>query len=329
MYTRTGQVTKGGVVLPVYRCARGSKSLELFHLHLNRFIPGTSASGCHFQMYLLEGLTRWNEERAQAVVGTEKMRMKCYAGKKQHSLFQLTQRLLGVTLLESYSKPLKYTGELIRMSYLYAQTGQELQIFPDDPDEPFGIEEIVLEDDEESEEDSCVAGSGPASWPDASRLVEAIFKELCALYPGSRREPQPVPSTSSVFRNLQPLETREKEARAGPSETPSISAPSTSSSTQYAAPPLPATAHATAHATHVPKSTAWNRKKIQQLQEAAAKEGVTLKVRAPSINICRHCGLRKIRQTGHRLLTKASRERVNYCPMAAKGQRPEEWLASL
>ncbi|XP_047203981.1 uncharacterized protein LOC124857001 [Girardinichthys multiradiatus] len=540
MYTRTGQVTKGGVVLPVYRCARGSKSLESFHLHLNRFIPGTSASGCHFQMYLLEGLARWNEERAQAVVGAEKMGMKCYVGKKQHSLFQLTQRLLGVTLLESYSKPLKYTGELIGMSYLYAQTGQELQIFPDDPDEPDGSEEIVLEDDEESEEDRlldvlgedldegfselaedplgpslqtppfqppsapaisssghtpphslqgtsgdqevavgpdgtpgyqhvvrlarklvelcskgyisnaevekivglwqnlpevdkgpiafpsrykdslnkgmkrCVAGSGPASWPDASRLVEAIFKELCALYPGSRRvegavisqwtlvlrdynsirnvvlshpalktrttlqlfavnqstlsqwyrkltaiderttlmagvaplqapteakesllpakelqEPQPVPSTSSVFRNLQPLETREKEARAGPSETPSISAPSTSSSTQDAAPPLPTTAHATAHTTHVPKSTAWNRKKIQQLQEAAAKEGVTLKVRAPSINICRHCGIRKIRQTGHRLLMKASGERVNYCPMAAKGQRPEEWLASL
>ena len=40
LYTRTGSLTKGGVVLPVYRCARGSTSLESFHLHLNRFIPG-------------------------------------------------------------------------------------------------------------------------------------------------------------------------------------------------------------------------------------------------------------------------------------------------
>lgn len=40
LYTRTGQVTMGGVQLPVYRCARGSTSLESFHLHLNRFIPG-------------------------------------------------------------------------------------------------------------------------------------------------------------------------------------------------------------------------------------------------------------------------------------------------
>ncbi|XP_044023682.1 uncharacterized protein LOC122862327 [Siniperca chuatsi] len=34
----TGRLTKGGVSLPVYRCARGSTSLESFHLH--RFIPG-------------------------------------------------------------------------------------------------------------------------------------------------------------------------------------------------------------------------------------------------------------------------------------------------
>lgn len=36
LYTRTGSLTKGGVVL--YRCARGSTSPESFHL--NRFIPG-------------------------------------------------------------------------------------------------------------------------------------------------------------------------------------------------------------------------------------------------------------------------------------------------
>ena len=92
LYTQTGQFTKGGVQLPVYRCARDSTSLESFHLH--HFIPGktfplsittwrthtrttglsfshfnhvalcclgTSASDVHFQVYLLEGLVRWNE----------------------------------------------------------------------------------------------------------------------------------------------------------------------------------------------------------------------------------------------------------------------------
>lgn len=40
LYVKTGTIMKGGVELPVYRCARGSTSLESFHLHLNRFIPG-------------------------------------------------------------------------------------------------------------------------------------------------------------------------------------------------------------------------------------------------------------------------------------------------
>ena len=40
LYTRTGEVVKGGLTLPVYRCGRGLTSLESFHLHMNRFIPG-------------------------------------------------------------------------------------------------------------------------------------------------------------------------------------------------------------------------------------------------------------------------------------------------
>ncbi|MED6282287.1 hypothetical protein CHARACLAT_030522 [Characodon lateralis] len=68
---------------------------------------------------------------------------------------------------------------------------------------------------------------------------------------------------------------------------------------------------------------------LEKTKAPAAKEGVTFKVRAPSISTCSHSGLRKIKPTGHRLLTKASGERVNYCPMAAKGQNPEQWLASL
>ena len=40
LYTQTGTQRKGGVELPTYRCARGSTSLESFHLHLHRFMPG-------------------------------------------------------------------------------------------------------------------------------------------------------------------------------------------------------------------------------------------------------------------------------------------------
>ena len=40
LYTEVGTITKGGVELKVYRCARGSTSLKSFHLHINHFIPG-------------------------------------------------------------------------------------------------------------------------------------------------------------------------------------------------------------------------------------------------------------------------------------------------
>ena len=40
LYVKTRFLLKGGVELPVYRCVRASTSLESFHLHLNRFIPG-------------------------------------------------------------------------------------------------------------------------------------------------------------------------------------------------------------------------------------------------------------------------------------------------
>ena len=40
LYEQTGTVKRAGVELPVYRCARGSTSLENYHLHLARFIPG-------------------------------------------------------------------------------------------------------------------------------------------------------------------------------------------------------------------------------------------------------------------------------------------------
>ena len=37
LYTEVSKLTKGGVLLPVYRCARGTTSLESFHLHLARY----------------------------------------------------------------------------------------------------------------------------------------------------------------------------------------------------------------------------------------------------------------------------------------------------
>ena len=77
LYTVTGSLVKGGVKLPTYRTARGSSSLESFHLHLNRFIPGI----LHFStcvslyvpvfndvQYLL--YMRWLAELAEKIEGS-------------------------------------------------------------------------------------------------------------------------------------------------------------------------------------------------------------------------------------------------------------------
>ncbi|KAL2080702.1 hypothetical protein ACEWY4_024495 [Coilia grayii] len=136
LYTETGRLTKGGISLPVYRCARGSTSLESFHLHLNLFIPGDSASDHHFQGFLLEGLARWNEDRAASMAEGGRNLLRSYSGPLQHSLDQLSQRVLGESLVKDYTRPREYTGELIGIEYLYSQTGRVLQDISLDPDTP-------------------------------------------------------------------------------------------------------------------------------------------------------------------------------------------------
>ncbi|KAJ8289329.1 hypothetical protein GJAV_G00000020 [Gymnothorax javanicus] len=111
LYAQTRQVTRGGVTLPVFRCARGSTSLESFHLHLCQFIPGTVANALHFQVYLLEGLVRWNENRARAAVqDAQRTTLRCFSAQLQHGLNQLAEEVLGRKLIEIYTPPGEYTG---------------------------------------------------------------------------------------------------------------------------------------------------------------------------------------------------------------------------
>ena len=41
LYTTIGQLKKSHVTLSVFRYVRGSTSVESFHLHLIRFVPGS------------------------------------------------------------------------------------------------------------------------------------------------------------------------------------------------------------------------------------------------------------------------------------------------
>ena len=76
------------------------------------FHSGQSASDVHFQVYLLEGLVWWNENRGRAAVeGGERSALRCYSAQLQHSFDQLTQELLGLTLVDTYTVPREYTGK--------------------------------------------------------------------------------------------------------------------------------------------------------------------------------------------------------------------------
>ncbi|XP_052472153.1 uncharacterized protein LOC128028874 [Carassius gibelio] len=153
LYRKTGQVTKDGVILPVYRCARGSTSLESFHLHLNRFVPGTSANALHFQMYLLEGLVQWNEARGVAAVEGASREEICYGGQLLQYCNALSQQLLGLKLAQDYTSPGEYTGELLGVEYLYSQTRRAFEEdLGVDPDIPDGIRDEDLQGDLEGDE---------------------------------------------------------------------------------------------------------------------------------------------------------------------------------
>lgn len=115
-------INKSGIELSRYRCARDSTSLESFHCHLNRFIPGkplsdmikplflsnwinqhffqrhlndglvcfvfcfpgTSANLLNFQLYLLEGLNRWNQDWGTAAVSSKLSCLLTYTGDMTH-----------------------------------------------------------------------------------------------------------------------------------------------------------------------------------------------------------------------------------------------------
>nr|XP_055076380.1 uncharacterized protein LOC129455637 [Misgurnus anguillicaudatus] len=150
LFMKTGTLKKGSVELCCYRCARCSTSLESFHLHLNRFIPGTSASDAHFQAYLLEGLMRWNDDRMEdAIKGASSIRT--YGSAMKEAVDKLSRTVFGKPWDERYRPPGAYTGELLGMEYLYSQTGKTLTPVLQNPEEEDRLVEEVDDQDLQDE----------------------------------------------------------------------------------------------------------------------------------------------------------------------------------
>ncbi|XP_028297501.1 uncharacterized protein LOC114459443 [Gouania willdenowi] len=166
LYLQTGNVLKGGHRLPTYCCARGSTSLESFHLHLNRFIPGTLASDVFFQAYLLDGLSRWNEDRA---VAASKDEQSCsYNHLLRHAANTLAEEVLGEKIIP-YVGPRQYTGELIGVEYLYQQTGKVLQDY-----------KVVIEESETTEVEIDEGFTGHDSTHTRGRASTSRLTSICS-----------------------------------------------------------------------------------------------------------------------------------------------------
>ena len=108
------------------RCARGSTSLESFHLHLAKFIPGSSANAVNFQAFLLDGITRWNRARSSAAIDTPRDTLRTFDVRLQEKLNSISQSLHGKDMLPLFQPPSKYTGELFGVEYLFNQSGDVL-----------------------------------------------------------------------------------------------------------------------------------------------------------------------------------------------------------
>ncbi|KAK2190156.1 hypothetical protein NP493_87g00020 [Ridgeia piscesae] len=128
LYSVTGTLRKGGVQLPVLRCARGTTSLESFHLHLARFIPGTSANATNFQAFLLDGITRWNAQRSRDALDAPTPRLRTFDVQLQHTVNDLSRSLGLPPPFEHFRMPMAYTGEAIGIDYLFRQTGSSFPV---------------------------------------------------------------------------------------------------------------------------------------------------------------------------------------------------------
>ncbi|XP_034546212.1 proline-rich protein 36-like [Notolabrus celidotus] len=150
--TETGTITSGTIILTSHQCARGSTSLESFHLHLQRFIPGTSANSLNFQLYLLEGLSRWNQDRAAASTTSQPPTLLTYGGDIINSINTNSLKVFGRRYVASFQPPAKYTGELIGVNYLLRQTGQPLQeVNPESEDTDNLLDDMAEDNGEEDE----------------------------------------------------------------------------------------------------------------------------------------------------------------------------------
>ncbi|KAG9270336.1 hypothetical protein AMEX_G15275 [Astyanax mexicanus] len=228
LYTETGSITKGGVVLKTYRCARGSTSLESFHCHLNRFIPGNSANSLNFQVYLLEGLNRWNQDRAAAAVVKEPSPLRTYTGELVHFVNDSFLKVFGKKLVTAFTPPGQYTGELIGVQYLLRQNNEPLQDMCSTSEtmsellEDLDVQDLEDEGFAESANDDGIilADLMISDVASLSEPPEALFQ--CLPVPSLQPALQPVPSLQPAHQPVPSFQPAPPSLQPTPQSVPSL-----------------------------------------------------------------------------------------------------------
>ncbi|TKS65405.1 hypothetical protein D9C73_027938 [Collichthys lucidus] len=114
--------------------------------------PGTSANSLNFQLYLLEGLNRWNQDREAASLAVKPAPLLSYSGDLVHCVNALSVKVFGRHIVPSFQPPAVYTGELLGIDYLYSQTGKALQdVHPDSEETEALLEDVGTEEELEDE----------------------------------------------------------------------------------------------------------------------------------------------------------------------------------
>ena len=80
---------------------------------MNFLLVGTIANDVHFQCYLLEGIVRWNEDRASAAMidGCDSP-TSSYSSSLKCEINRLTKMVYGEDQQKNFDHPGKYTGNV-------------------------------------------------------------------------------------------------------------------------------------------------------------------------------------------------------------------------
>ncbi|KAI2665218.1 Penicillin-binding protein activator LpoB [Labeo rohita] len=189
-------------------CAYKEKALHVFvcffntHLTLLCLFTGTSANSLNFQIYLLEGLHRWIQDREAASLSADPSALRSYTGELVQCVNSNYEKLFGRKVVPTFCPPTCYTNYLLDL-----QGHTALSLTNQEANTIIAIWQNLENRDEQQvvyaaqhqkrllsghfrSTTRCVLGasSAHAQWPDCCLLVETIFIRLCTIHPSPKRK---------------------------------------------------------------------------------------------------------------------------------------------